>query len=176
MEVEEQGDCHTGELRDEDISDKLPDDLNRASGLVDYVLPDNSRRRISGFICLILGIAALATGLFADQSASVNGGVVVAGCALIILGFYHFQAGWRVSVDDSEPLLIASRVVGFPVGHASAQLAWRGLRSRPTWRILLYSNESPPEKRALVLVDAVDEEVVDYFVEENPERVMGSEI
>jgi hypothetical protein len=48
-------------------------------------------------------------------------------------------------------------------------MAWRGLRSRPTWRILLYSNESPPDRRGLVLVDAVDGSIVAQFVEDNPE-------
>ena len=50
---------------------------------------------------------------------------------------------------------VASRTVGFPVGHASAQLAWRGL-SRPAWRILLYSADEPPSLRGLVELDAVD--------------------
>jgi hypothetical protein len=63
----------------------------------------------------------------------------------------------------------AAGEVGFPVGHASAQLGWRGLRSRPTWRILLYSNEEPPKQRGLVLVDGVDGTVLDHFVEDNPE-------
>ena len=65
--------------------------------------------------------------------------------------------------------MAATRRVGFAVGHASAQLGWRGLRSRPTWRILLYSAENPPTKRGLVLVDGVDAEIVSYFVEANPE-------
>ena len=55
------------------------------------------------------------------------------------------------------------------MGHASAQLSWRGLLSRPTWRILLYSAENPPERRGLVLVDGVDASVVAHFVEDNPE-------
>jgi hypothetical protein len=55
------------------------------------------------------------------------------------------------------------------VGHASAQLAWRGLRSRPTWRILLYSADEPPTKRGLVLVDGIDGSTVAHFVEDNPE-------
>ena len=59
------------------------------------------------------------------------------------------------------------------MGHASAQLAWRGLRSRPTWRILLYSNEARPERRGLVLVDGVDGEIVGRFVEQNPEDWTG---
>ena len=70
---------------------------------------------------------------------------------------------------DLEALTSASRLVGFPIGHASAQLGWRGLRSRPTWRILLYSNDTPPAKRGLVLVDGVNGEVVAHFVEDNPE-------
>ena len=48
-------------------------------------------------------------------------------------------------------------------------MGWRGLLSRPTWRILLYSAENPPLRRGLVLVDGVDGEVVDWFVEDNPE-------
>jgi hypothetical protein len=65
--------------------------------------------------------------------------------------------------------VIATRTAGFPVGHASAQLGWRGLRSRPVWRILVYSIEEPPDQRGLVLVDAVDGHVVEHFVESNPE-------
>jgi hypothetical protein len=69
----------------------------------------------------------------------------------------------------------ASREVGFPVGHASAQLGWRGFRSRPTWRILLYSAEEPPKTRGLVLVDGVDGTVLEHFTEENPEDWLGQD-
>ena len=75
-----------------------------------------------------------------------------------------------MTVDEKEALVAATRAVGFPVGHASAQLAWRGLRSRPTWRILCYSAEEPPRRRAFVLIDAVDGQTVDHFVEDNPEQ------
>jgi hypothetical protein len=59
--------------------------------------------------------------------------------------------------------------VGFAVGHASAQQVWRGLRSRPTWRVLVYSAENPPRQRGLVLIDAVDGSVIEQLTEENPE-------
>ena len=72
----------------------------------------------------------------------------------------------ELAINDS---LAASKEVGFPVGHASAQLGWRGLRSRPTWRILLYSAEEPPQTRGLVLVDGVDGTVLEHFTEANPE-------
>jgi len=74
-----------------------------------------------------------------------------------------------LAVDQTEALAVASRTVGFPVGHASAQLAWRGLRSRPTWRILLYSADEPPSIRGLVELDAVDGAVLGEYTETNPE-------
>ena len=61
----------------------------------------------------------------------------------------------------------AQQALGFPVGHASAQQVWRGLLSRPTWRVLAYSTEDPPRRRGLVLVDAVDGRVVEHLAEEN---------
>jgi len=59
------------------------------------------------------------------------------------------------------------------VGHASAQQVWRGLRSRPTWRVLCYSAEEPPMRRGLVLVDAIDGHVVEQLDEPNPDAVGG---
>ena len=80
-----------------------------------------------------------------------------------------FATAWPLVVDQTEALLIASRTVGFAVGHASAQLAWRGLRSRPAWRILLYSADDPPTMRGLVELDAVDGHVLGEYTEPNPE-------
>jgi hypothetical protein len=99
----------------------------------------------------------------------VNDGFLYAAVLLAVFGAYHLVAGWNLHVDERDALVAATREVGFPVGHASAQLGWRGLLSRPTWRILLYSAEAPPEKRGLVLVDGVDGVIVEHFVEENPE-------
>jgi hypothetical protein len=48
-------------------------------------------------------------------------------------------------------------------------MGWRGLLSRPTWRVLVYSADDPPEKRGLVLVDGVDGSIVEWLVEDNPE-------
>ena len=157
------------QVRDEQVRDELPADLDVATAMGDYVFPDNSRRRIPGFVYLGLGLTILFVGLFAAGSPLVNGGFQVGGAALAVLGAFHLQAGMHVAFDEREALVAATRAVGFPIGHASAQMAWRGLRSRPTWRILLYSNESPPDRRGLVLVDAVDGSIVAQFVEDNPE-------
>ena len=55
------------------------------------------------------------------------------------------------------------------MGHASAQMSWRGLLSRPVWRLLIYSSEDQPLRRAMVVVDGVTGEVVEWFSEDNPE-------
>ncbi|MGE3618895.1 MAG: hypothetical protein AB7L84_00410 [Acidimicrobiia bacterium] len=156
--------------RDEDVRDELPEDLDAAGYVGPYVFPDNDRRRIPGYLYLALGAACVAGWVaWGDGGVHVNGGFLLAGVLLVALGAYHLLAGWSLDHDERDALVAASRQVGFAVGHASAQLSWRGLRSRPTWRILLYSAEEPPRQRGLVLVDGVDGSVVAHFVEDNPE-------
>jgi hypothetical protein len=150
--------------------DRLPDDLDVSGFVGPYLFPDNSRRRISAAIYLVFGVFSIA--LWAARTTNgvlVNRGFFIGGIVMIVVAAYHWQAGYPLAVRDLQALTAASREVGFPVGHASAQLSWRGLRSRPTWRILLYSAEDPPTKRGLVLVDGVDGRVVAHFVEDNPE-------
>jgi hypothetical protein len=150
--------------------DELPEDLDASGYVGPYTFPDNKRRRIPGFIYLGLGTLAILTwALFGDGAVLVNEGYLFAGIGLLLIGGYHLLAGYPLDLDEHEALVAATRAVGLPVGHASAQMGWRGLRSRPTWRILLYSAEDPPAKRGLVLVDGVDGDVLDAFVEDNPE-------
>lgn len=151
--------------------DALPDDLNVSAFVGPYTFPNNNRRRIPGVIYTVFGVLCLAL-YFAtsgNDPVLVNTGILVAGVALILIGLYHFVAGITLNLDEKDALVSATHAVGFPVGHASAQMGWRGLRSRPTWRILLYSADDPPAKRGLVLIDGVDGEVLDQFVEDNPE-------
>jgi hypothetical protein len=154
---------------DDDVVDELPDDLQAAGYVGPYLFPNNNRRRVPGVLYLVL--AALAVGAWAlfGDSVYVNGGFLGAAAILAVFGVYHLVTGWDLDVDEQDALVAATRAVGFPVGHASAQMGWRGLRSRPLWRILLYSDENPPDKRGLVLVDGVDGTVVEHFVEDNPE-------
>jgi hypothetical protein len=102
-------------------------------------------------------------------AATSNEGALAAAIVLAAIAAYHFIAGWNLEVDQTEALVVATRTVGFPVGHASAQLAWRGLRSRPSWRILLYSADEPPSMRGLVELDGVDGHVIGEYTELNPE-------
>ena len=151
--------------------DSLPAELDVSSYVGPYVFPNNSRRRMPGVIYLFLGVVLAAVwGLtLSFDLAWVNGGYLVAAVALLLLGGYHFLAGKELRVDENDAFLIAVKEVGFPVGHASAQMGWRGWGSRPTWRILVFSNEPQPARRGLVLIDGVDGEVLEAVVEENPE-------
>lgn len=162
----------TKPLSDEDIRDALPDDLQAHGYVGPYMFPNNNRRRIPAILYWV--IAAGCVLLWALTKGSnpvlVNGGFLAAAIVLALVGAYSFVSGWNLEVDERDALVIATRQVGFPVGHASAQMGWRGLLSRPTWRILLYSAEDPPTKRGLVLIDGVDGAVVEWFVEDNPEQ------
>lgn len=144
--------------------DELPEDLDVTAYVGPYTFPDIKRRRIAGTIYLVLAALALWAGL-----AAANSGLVFGAVLLALIGGYHFLAAWPLKVDQTEALAVASRTVGFPVGHASAQLAWRGLRSRPAWRILVYSADEPPSMRGLVELDAVDGHVLGEYTEHNPE-------
>jgi hypothetical protein len=161
----------TKALSDADIRDALPEDLDASGYVGPYLFPNNSRRRVPAIIywvcaLLFLGLYVATRG---TDAVLVNGGYVAAATILILFGLYSFVTGWDLKVDERDALVAATKRVGFPVGHASAQMGWRGLLSRPTWRILLYSAEDPPDRRGLVLIDGVDGEVVEWFVEDNPE-------
>ncbi len=149
--------------------DELPQELDASGFVGPYTFPDNNRRRIAGAI--YLAAAALGAGLVAwrGEGVLVNRGFAVVAAGLALIGVYHLVAGRTLRTTATDALVAASREVGFAVGHASAQLSWRGLISRPTWRILLYSAEEPPLRRGLVLVDGIDGAVVAHFVEDNPE-------
>lgn len=160
----------SAEQRPEDVRDELPEDLDAAGYVGPYVFPDNNRRRIPGYLYLLSALACVVGWIVAgDDAVLVNDGFLVIGILLAMVGAYHLQAGFDLVVDEQDALVSASRAVGFPVGHASAQMGWRGLRSRPTWRILLYSAEEPPSQRGFVLVDGVDGSIVDQVTEANPE-------
>ncbi len=155
---------------DGEVRDQLPADLDPRQVAEPYLFPNNSRHRIPAVLYALLGAGCLLVWWIAGSEAVlVNTGVAVAGVVLLVIGAYHWQGGWDLSFDEERALAAAAEAVGFPVGHASAQLGWRGLRSRPTWKILLYSNEASPKQRGLVLVDGINGEIIDQFVESNPE-------
>lgn len=164
-------DAELDAVEDGDVRDELPEDIDLSKFVGPYVFPNNNRRRMPGYLYLFIGVAAVIAWFVTKDGnpVLVNTGVLVGGVALILIGAYHQLAGWNLDVDEQDALVKAGEKVGFAVGHASAQLGWRGLASRPTWRILVYSAENPPTQRGLVLVDGVDGSIVSWFSEDNPE-------
>lgn len=153
----------TDELRDE-----LPEDLDAETYVGPYKFPDNSRRRIPGVIYLVAGVALIVLWAVRGDGTYVNGGLLFGGILLAAWGLFCVTSGWRMRIDEKQALEAAGEAVGFAVGHASAQQVWRGLRSRPTWRVLCYSAEDPPLQRGLVLVDAVDGRVIEHLLQDSP--------
>lgn len=148
----------------EEFVDSLPEDLDISAFVGPTVFPDVGRRRVSGSIYLVLAATCAA-----GAAQSPNRGLVAAAVLLGLLGIYHFISGWHQRISETDALVVATRTVGFPVGHASAALSWRGLRSRPAWRILLYSADEPPSMRGLVELDAMDGHILGEYTEQNPE-------
>lgn len=150
--------------------DVLPDDLQpHLVDPEDYIFPNNNRRRIPGYLYLAIAIGLTVLFLVWGDGIYINRGLLGAAAILGVVGIYSIVSGWNLDVDERDALVAAVAEVGFPVGHASAQMGWRGLLSRPTWRILLYSADEPPTKRGFVLVDGVDATIVESFTEDNPE-------
>ena len=154
----------------EEYVDELPEDLDLSGFVGPHTFPNNNRRRIPAVLYVLFGgLCLLLWATREDSSALVNAGILWAGIGLVLFGLYGLVAGWTLRVEESDASATASAQVAFPVGHAAAQMVWRGWLSRPTWRILLYSDENPPTQRGIVLVDGVGGGVLEWFVEDNPE-------
>ena len=154
-----------------EIRDQLPSDLDVSAFVGPYQFPDNSRRRIPGYLYLGISALSLLIWLISDQTSGlVNYGFLVFAIALAAFAIFVLSSSWKMTVNERDALVHASRAVDFAVGHASAQQVWRGVRSRPTWRVFCYSAEEPPLHRGLVLVDAVNGEIVECLVELNPDN------
>ena len=159
------------DVNSNEIRDQLPSDLDVSAFVGPYQFPDNSRRRIPGYLYLGISALSLLLWLISDQSSGlVNYGFLVFAISLAAFSGYVLSSSWKMTVNERDALVHASRAVDFAVGHASAQQVWRGIRSRPTWRVFCYSAQEPPTHRGLVLVDAVNGNIVECLVELNPDN------
>ncbi|MBX7160973.1 MAG: hypothetical protein K1X95_11840 [Acidimicrobiia bacterium] len=134
-----------------------------------YVFPEPSHRRISAVAFWTFGAALIVAWIALRSDPVVSVGALVGGITLVGAGVWFWSAGWHLRLDQGEALITATREAGFPVGHASALLGWRGVTARPTWRILLYSAETPPSRRGLVEIDATTGEVLGSYTGDNVE-------
>ena len=67
------------------------------------VFTDNAKRRITGTIHLVI-----AAGCLAQYAQSGNQGLLAVGLILALLGAYHFVAGWKTGINETEALAVAS--------------------------------------------------------------------
>jgi hypothetical protein len=135
-----------------DLADSVSIEEELDSNVVGpYRFPSPTRRRISGWVFVVAAVIAMVV---------IDGGWLPA-IGLFALAAWNFVSAWPLSVDESRALSLAGAAVPFPVGHASAAVTFRGLRSRPQWSVVLYSATEPPDRRALVVVDAVSGEISD---------------
>ncbi len=144
---------------------RIPKDLAAAEGVPEdldsgipgpYRFPSPDRRRSAAFI-YVMGAVIAALGALAGLAS----GLWVASVGFLGLAYLHDRAAWPLVVDQEQALGSAATRIPFPVGHASAALGFRGLRSRPVWNVILYSSSDPPDRRALVRLDAVTGEQID---------------
>ncbi|MFN0029430.1 MAG: hypothetical protein ACKV2O_19930 [Acidimicrobiales bacterium] len=156
------------QAEDPDRGDELPEELQPALVTGDYVFPNNSRRRLPAVLYALFALASAALYVNVDSPA-VNEGWLAGAVLLGLVALYSWVAGADLAVDERAALVAATIAATFPVGHASAQLGWRGWLCRPTWRLLIYSAEDPPLQRGLIFVDGLDGRVIERIVEPNPE-------
>lgn len=136
---------------DRDLADEVAIEEELDANLEDeYRFPSPQRRRIAGWVFLVAAGVSLLT---------IEGGWMVS-VGFGLLAVWQFLSSWPLAVDEHEAMTAAAAVVDFPIGHASASIRFHGWRSRPRWSVLLYAATEPPDRRALVLVDAVSGEVI----------------
>lgn len=126
-----------------------------------FKFPESRRRRIAGWVFLVAGLVATVT---------IDGGWVV-GVGFGVLAIWQFLSAWPLAVDENQAMTVAGAAVDFTIGHASAAVRFHGWRSRPRWSVVLYSASEPPDRRALVVVDAVTGDVVEEPYIEDIEAV-----
>lgn len=140
----------------------MPDDLN-ANVFGPYAVPDPERRKRAALV-YVASAAVVAVAI----AAGLPTGMWVLAAGLLAIAAFNWVAGWRLQVREGEALEAANRAIGFPVGHASANLGFQGVRAKPIWNVLVFSAEEPPTKRGLVRVDAISGDVVEHYSEEIP--------
>lgn len=150
---------------DRNVADAVAIETDLDSNVVrPYQIPSPRRRRTAAWVYLGAGALSLAM--------IESGWVVAAG--LTLLALWHLLSAWPLAVDEGRAVTVAGAAAGFPVGHASATVRFRGWRLRPRWAVVLYSAADPPDQRALILVDAITGEVAEDPYVENIEPAADS--
>lgn len=141
---------------DREVADAVAIEEELDSNLVGpYLFPDPRRRRVPAAIYAVVTVVV----------AFVIGPLPALLPATLAL--WHTLAAWPLTIDPEGALGAAATAVPFSIGHASAAVTFHGLRARPRWSVIVYSASEPPDKRALVVVDALRGQTIgDAYVED----------
>ena len=128
----------TGEATsDAEVRDALPEDLNVSEFVGPYVFPNNNRRRVPGYLYILIGLGCIAAWVVGgSDGVLVNAGFLAAGISLLLIGAYHLIAGWNLDVDERDALVAATDgdgddlVVLLPAHQHVHQFAHHGQRQR----------------------------------------------
>ena len=152
----------SGIFIERDLADSVAIEEGLDSNVVGpYRFPEPTRRRAAGWVFVVAAVITMVL---------IDGGWLPA-IGFLALAVWYFASAWPLTIHEERALSIAGAVVDFPVGHASAAITFHGVRSRPRWSVVLYSAEEPPDRRALVVVNAVTGEVVEEPYVEDVEGV-----
>ena len=155
-----------GEHRDE-----LPADLDASGYVGPYQFPDNSRRRIPGVIYLVIAAACVVVWVVGhDSSPIVNDGWLWAAGLLTVVAVISISSGWRMHVDERRRSSRPSRPWASPSATPRPSRSGVGCAAARRGACCATPSRTRPSARGLVLVDAIDGEVVEHMVEDNPER------
>src|SRR5438874_2654487 len=103
--------------------DALPEELDITAVRGVYTFPDIRRRRIAGWLLMVVAGFCLAAWVARGTNpVLVNRGTLGVAIALFVIGAYHLATAWPLAVREMDALVAAAAEVGFPAGHASAQL------------------------------------------------------
>ena len=75
-----------GGADDAEVVDELPEDLDAAGFVGPYLFPNNNRRRVPGYLYLVVAAVCVAVWALVDDSSYVNDGFLLAAGLLAVVG------------------------------------------------------------------------------------------
>lgn len=150
----------------EETKDTLPEDLDITKYVGPYQFPTPRRRRTAASSIVVISLACIAIGFFANNYSMIIGGLFFVG-----VGLFFVACGWPLNVKDLDALTMAAEKAPFSVGHASAQLSFTGWLSKPVWRVVVFSSDEPPTERGLVEINAVSKEVTSTYFDHEGDKI-----
>src|SRR5690348_15860173 len=91
---------------DAEVRDQLPEELVATGYVGPYVFPNNNRRRIPGYLYLMLAAGLAVTWAVAGGDAVlVNGGFLGAAILLALLVGYYLLSGYDLDIDERDALV-----------------------------------------------------------------------